>query len=356
MPDSLIGMPSHGALGRRLARAASGLLVACVLAGATGWGTLAIYYSDLKSAALRTALALLFASFGTTALVLLASQRWRWRAIGAFALVFAGLLAWWGSIAPSNDRDWKPEVAVLPYATFEGDLVTLHNIRNFKYRSETDFTPVYYDKTFDLRKLESVDLVTSYWAGPAIAHVFTSFGFGAYDYLAISIERRDERGEDYSTLKGLFKQYELFYVVADERDVIRLRTNYRREPPEDVYLYRLQGSTDNARRLLREYLRQINSLRERPEFYNTLTTNCTGNIWLHSRVNPGHVPYSWKILATGYVPEYLYEQGRLDTRQSFAELRSRGHVNGLARDADQAPDFSRRIRARLTEPALPPSR
>lgn len=345
-----------GRPGRWLARAVAGLLAASVLAGATGWGALAIYYSDLASAVLRTALAVLFAVFGLVTLALLPQRPWRWRALRSFALVFAVLLAWWNSIAPSNDRDWKPEVAVLPYAIIDGDRVTLHNIRNFDYRSETDFTPAYYDKTFDLHKLESVDLVASYWAGPAIAHIFLSFGFGANDYLAISIERRDERGEGYSAVKGLFKQYELFYVVADERDVIRLRTNYRRDPPEDVYLYRLRGSPDDARRVLREYLREINALRERPEFYNTLTTNCTGNIWLHARINPGHVPYSWKILASGYVPEYLYEQGRLDTRLPFAELRRRGHINALAREADRAPDFSRRIRAALTVPATENSR
>jgi hypothetical protein len=183
--------------------------------------------------------------------------------------------------------------------------------------------------------------------------VFLSFGFGANGQLAISIERRDEKGEDYSTIKGLFRQYELYYVVADERDVIRLRTNYRHDPPEDVYVYRLQGSPADGQRVLREYLREINSLRERPKFYNTLTTNCTGNIWLHARVNPGHVPYSWKILASGYVPEYLYEQGRLDTHLPFSELKRRGHVNALAQAADGASDFSQRIRAALPSLSLP---
>ncbi|MFL6712655.1 MAG: DUF4105 domain-containing protein [Sulfurifustis sp.] len=140
-------------------------------------------------------------------------------------------------------------------------------------------------------------------------------------------------------------------VVADERDVIGVRTNYRHTPPEDVYLYRLRGSHDDARRLFREYLRQINSLRTRPEFYNTVTTNCTSNLWLHARINPRHVPYSWKILASGYVPEYLYEQGRLDSRAPFAELKRRAYINTLAREADGAVDFSTRIRARLADPA-----
>jgi hypothetical protein len=345
-----------GRPGLWFARAAAWLAGVALLVGASGWGALAIYYSDLASTGLRTALAVLFAILGLATLVLLGWRRWRWRALGAFTLVFVALLAWWSGIAPSNDRDWKPEVAVLPYATIDGDRVTMHNIRNFDYRSETDFTARYYDKTFDLRKLESVDLVASYWAGPAIAHIFLSFGFGPSDYLAISIERRDQRGEGYSAIKGMFKQYELFYVVADERDVIRVRTNYRRDPPERVYLYRLQGSPDSARRVFEEYLREINALRERPQFYHTVTANCTGNIWLHARINPGHVPYSWKVLVSGHLPEYLYEQGRLDARMSFAELQRRGHINALAQAADPAPDFSRRIRAALALPATETTR
>jgi hypothetical protein len=326
---------------------------ALLIAALGAWGTAALYYGDSHTGAWQTAFAAVFGACTLAAVVGVSRAAWRRYALAGFALAFAAVLAWWYSIEARNDRDWKPEVAVLPYATFDGNRVTVHNIRNFDYRSETDFTPAYYDKTFDLEKLESVDIVASYWAGPTIAHVFVSFGFGGNDYLTISIERRDEKGEDYSTVKGLFRQYELFYVVADERDVIRLRTNYRRDPPEDVYVFRVQGSAEVGRGVLREYLRAINSLRERPQFYNTLLANCTGNIWLHAHVNPGRVPYSWKVLASGYVPEYLYDQGRLDTRLPFAELRRRGHVNDLAREADKAPDFSRRIRARLAQPVPP---
>jgi hypothetical protein len=120
-----------------------------------------------------------------------------------------------------------------PSATIDGDRVTLHNIRNFVYRTATDFTPRHDDKTFDLQHLESVDLINSYWAGEAMAHLFVSFGFGGQDYVAISIETRKEQTEDYSSIKGFCKQYELIYVVADEREVIRLRTTYR-QPPESV--------------------------------------------------------------------------------------------------------------------------
>ncbi len=271
-------------------------------------------------------------------------RRWRSRAIAAYLALFALLMMWWRGIEPSNERDWQTDVAVLPYAEIEGDVVTVHNIRNFDYRSETDYTPAYYDKRFDLRKLEGADLVAVYWMGPAIAHIFVSFAFAGGDHLAISIETRKEKGESYSTLRGFFRQYELYYVVADERDVIRLRTNYRNDPPEDVYVYRVQGPLENVRRVFLEYINEINELQVRPKFYNTLTTNCTTAIWLHTLVNPGHLPFSWKILASGYVPEYAYEAGRLDTSLPFPELKRRAHINARAKAADGAADFSRLIR------------
>ena len=182
--------------------------------------------------------------------------------------------------------------------------------------------------------------------GPAIAHVFLSFGFGD-DHVAVSVEARKERGEGYSSVQGFFKRYELIYVVGDERDLIRVRTNYRRDPPEDVYLYRVRGPVENARRLFLEYVRAINALRERPRFYDTLTTNCTTTILLHTRVNPGHLPLSWKVLLSGHAAEYVYERGRLDTSLPFEELQRRSRINDAARAADRAPDFSRRIRAGL---------
>jgi hypothetical protein len=330
------------------------MLLGLLVSGLVAWGALALHYSDLPGPAVRNALVAAFAFSGVVTLVALCTNRWRWPALGAFALLFAVLLIWWSHIRPSNDRDWKPELAVLPHVTFDGDTFTVHNIRNFTYRTETDFTPSYYDRTFDLRELRSTDLVASYWAGPHIAHIFLSFGFGPGEQLAISIERRDERNEGYSTIKGLFRQYELIYVVADERDVIRLRTNVRQDPPEDVYLFRLQGKVENARRLLLEYLRKVNELHEHPEFYNTLTTNCTGNIWLHAHVNPGRVPYSWKILLSGHLPEYLYEHGRLDSGVSFDELKRRGHINAAARAAADDADFSTRIRVAVPQAAPTP--
>lgn len=329
---------------RRISAAIGLILLALFTIASGAWGALALLYSSPLSETARIVLAAIFGIVALVAAIALAVRRWRWRAAGAYCVAFFALLAWFFSLAPSNDRDWQADVATLPYATVAGDIVTMHNIRNFDYRSETDYTPAYYDKRFDVSKLTGVDIIAVYWMGPAVAHIFVSFEFAGSDHLAVSIETRKEKGEEYSTLKGFFRQYELYYVVADERDVIRLRTNYRKDPPEDVYVYRAQGPLENGRRLFLDYVRKINSLKEKAEFYNTLTTNCTTNIWMHTLVNVGHLPFSWKILASGYVPQYMYEAGRLDNSVPFAELQKRALVNPRAHGADKAQDFSRRIR------------
>jgi uncharacterized membrane protein YhaH (DUF805 family) len=329
---------------RRISAAIGLILLALFTIASGAWGALALLYSSPLSETARIVLAAIFGIVASVAAIALAVRRWRWRAAGAYWVAFFALLAWFFSLAPSNDRDWQADVATLPYATVAGDIVTMHNIRNFDYRSETDYTPAYYDKRFDVSKLTGVDIIAVYWMGPAVAHIFVSFEFAGSDHLAVSIETRKEKGEEYSTLRGFFRQYELYYVVADERDVIRLRTNYRKGPPEDVYVYRAQGPLENGRRLFLDYVRKINSLKEKAEFYNTLTTNCTTNIWMHTLVNVGHLPFSWKILASGYVPQYMYEAGRLDNSVPFAELQKRALVNPRARGADKAQDFSRRIR------------
>ncbi|MGZ5165605.1 MAG: Lnb N-terminal periplasmic domain-containing protein [Burkholderiales bacterium] len=329
---------------RRITAVALFVLLGLLIEATGGWGVLALAYSGPHNEVLRNSLSAAVALIAQAALIALGVRRWRWRVLSAYIVLFAVLLVWYFGIEPSNDREWQADVAVLPYATVEGDIVTVHDIRNFDYRSEADYTPAYYDKRFDVRELEGVDLVAVYWMGPAIAHTFVSFAFAGGDHLAISIETRKEKGEAYSTVKGFFRQYELYYVVADERDVIRLRTNYRHDPPEEVYVYRVQGPVESGRRLFMQYMKEINELTIYPEFYNTLTTNCTTAIWYNTLINAEHLPFSWKILASGYVPEYLYESGRLDTSVPFSELKQRAHVNSRAHAADSAPDFSRRIR------------
>jgi len=322
------------------------LLLALTILGLSAWAALALHFGPLES----TAGAAAVAAAGLLGAITAARRRASRWPLALFAAVFVGFLAVWSGVTPSNQRDWQPDVAELAYASFDGDFVTVHNIRNFDYRSETDYTQHYYDKTFDLRELDSVDLISVYWMGDAIAHIMLSFGFSGKDYLAVSIETRKEAGESYDTVRGFFRHYELIYIVADERDVIRLRTNYRKDPPEEVYMYRAVGPPENAVRLFRDYFREINSLRESPEFYNSLTTNCTSNVLMHTKVNPGVRRYSWKILLSGYAPLYAYEHDRLDTSLPFEELRRRSHINPAAHAADQAPDFSQRIRAALPKP------
>jgi hypothetical protein len=164
--------------------------------------------------------------------------------------------------------------------------------------------------------------------------------------VVFSIETRKEKGEGYSTLKGFFKQYELTYVVADERDLIRVRTDFR-NPPEDIYLYRLRTPLENGRRLFMEYIKQINSLKKSPEWYNTLTTNCTTNMVRHARAFGGRAKYTWKVLLSGYAPQYAYELGALDTTIPFEELRNESYINPKARAIGDDPQFSRKIREGL---------
>jgi hypothetical protein len=321
------------------------LLLALALLGLTAWGAAALLIAGPQDGYLSKALV---AGVGLLALFAV-SRLWfsGWRRVTSALLlaVTAAWVFWWQSLAPSNDRPWQSDVAVLPSATVDGNQITLHNVRNFTYRSELDYTPGYYDKQVKLDELVGVDLIATYWMGPSIAHVFLSFAFADGQHVAVSIETRKEVGESYSTLNGFFRQYELYYVVADERDVIGLRTNYRQDPPEQVYLYRLQGDLENARRLFMAYIERINQLHERPEFYNTLTTNCTTSIWMSTQVNAQHVPFSWKLLASGYVPEFLYEQGRLlGSERPFAELQRDALINDRAQAAGDSAQFSQLIR------------
>ena len=325
-------------------------LLVLMLIGTTVWAVLAVYFGNSHVSSVQTSVASVFGMFGLVTLIGLGFSRWRKRLLLAYAILFVAILSWWLlAIRPSNDRLWQPDLVQLPFATIDGDRVTVHNIRNFDYRAEFDYRPAYYSRTFDLNKLEGVDLFAVYWMGPAIAHTILSFNFGDKDFLAVSIEARKESNEGYSTIKGFFRQYELTYIVADERDVIRLRTNYRKNPPEDVYLYRLQPPKENVRRLFLEYIKKINDLHDKPAFYNTLLDNCTTAIWFNSRVNPGHLPFSWKILLSGYVPEYIYESNGFATGLSFEELQNLAHINPVAQSADQSSDFSQRIRTALQE-------
>ena len=235
------------------------------------WCALAIYYSNLPWAGLRLALA---ACFALVAIWLLWLSRRR-RAFTVFIVLFAGVVAWWISIPPSHDRPWRPEVAVMPRVMIDGDRVRITGVRDFDYRSRNDFTVHYEDREVQLSHLTGLDFFVSYWSEGLVGHTFLSFIFDNAPPLSISIETRPEVGEGFDPIASLFKQFELIYVVGDERDLVRVRTNYRKET---VYLYRLNSPVEDVRRLLLVYLERINELADRPEFYHLLSNSCTINI------------------------------------------------------------------------------
>ena len=323
------------------------ILLGIAMTAITLWGVGALYFSPLLPARWRAFAA---ASYGTASILAFALLPYPGGTAIAALAIFAVLVILFLRIPASNDRDWQPDVSLTPHATVNDDLVTIHGVRNFAYRTETDFDTRWEDRTYDLSKLDSVDLIAAYWTGKAVAHIMVSFGFHDQDYLAVSIETRKEKGKSYSTLAGFFRRYELYYVVADERDAIGVRTTYR-QPQEDVYIYRLRAPQRNIRRSFLDYIQKINDMRVYPRFYNTLTTNCTTTILMHTRINPESPPLSWKILLSGYVPEYLYQLGRIDTAKPFADLKKLSRVNERAHAADKAASFSQHLRQGLPKPA-----
>jgi hypothetical protein len=329
--------PFLGKLGRGLLRGLGTVVGWSALALVTVWAAAALYF-DVRIPWLRTPLAVVYLVAVLAVWILV---KGRWLKMGLTGSGFALVLAWWFSLEPSNNRDWQPDLAVLPYADIHRNRITLHNIRNCDYRTEADFDVRYYDKTFDLEKLRTADLHMIYWGSPHIAHTMVSFGFEGGDYVCFSIETRKEKGEGYSAIKGLFRQYELIYIAGDERDLVRLRTNYRQG--EEAYLYRLRGSPEQVHVLFLDYLHRLNNLRQRPEWYNALTHNCTTSIRTQ-RAASDQAPWDWRMLANGHGDELLYERGAIATNLPLAELKQRCHINERARAADQAADFSQRIR------------
>jgi len=312
------------------------------------WAVAAIYYSNLPWHFLRTAAAILFPIACVGIFVGIRSFR---KAVLVFLAAFFAIVIWWLWIPPSNNRDWQPDVKILPSAQIDGNMITIHNIRNCDYRTKTDYTVSYYDKTFDLSKLQGADLFIIFWGSPRIAHTIMSFCFEGEQYICISIETRKEKGEGYSSTKGFFKQYELIYIVGDERDLIRLRTNFRKET---VYLYRLTANPALVREVLLDYLKSVNKLNDHPEWYNALAQNCTTAIRGHTAPYT-HGKLNWRIIANGYLDTLLYERKAIDTSMPFEQLKALSQISEKALKAGNANDFSEIIRQGLPNPHPPPN-
>ncbi|MYM84926.1 DUF4105 domain-containing protein [Duganella sp. FT50W] len=275
-------------------------------------------------------------------ITLVAFWRRRYRLPAVWLALLLALMAWWSTIQPSHQRRWADDVARMVTGNVDGSVVTLDQVRNFDWRSDTDYTVRWEPRQYDLTRLRSVDVALSYWMGPAIAHTLVSFGFDDGRYLTFSIEIRKERGESFDAVAGFFKRYETVLIAADERDILRVRTNVR---DEDMWLYRLKMPPETMRSLFLAYLDEGEQLKAAPRFYNTLTGNCTTIIYqMARRITPG-LPLDWRLLASGYLDRYLYHLGALQGQGDFDTLRRQAHITARARAADQAADFSRRIRA-----------
>ncbi len=313
---------------------AVGVLVCLLL---TLWAAAALHFDFPK---IGSVLALVYAAM---ALVLLWLARARFRALAAWAALFVAVLLWWFSQKPTNQAAWQPDVDRTAWAETNGDIVTLHNVRNCDYRTEKDYTPRWDDRTYEMSKLSGADIFITHWGPTWIAHPIVSFDFDG-KHVAFSIETRMKTGQSYSAVEGFFRQYELNYLVADERDVIRLRTNYRKG--EEVCIYHLRLPVETVRNLWTGYVRHLNRLHEQPEWYNALTTNCTTSIRGDIKTTLGHPErrFDWRLLANGFMDEMMYQDGYLAGDLPFPELKERAHINAAARAADKDPDFSVRIR------------
>lgn len=254
------------------------------------------------------------------------------------------LVGWWSSIAPSNDREWAPDVAKMSYGNVQGSVVTLHNVRDFTWRSETDFDERWISQEYDLQTLKSVDMFLSYWMGPVIAHTLVSFGFEDGRHVVFSVEIRKEKHEAFSAIGGFFKEFELSLIAATEQDIVRTRSNAR---GEDVYMYSVDLSKPAMQSLFLSYVEQGQQLQTTPRFYNTLTANCTTIVYdMVSKIVDG-VPWDWRVLASGYLAEYVYGLNALAPGHSFKELRQLGYINPRALSQQPGQDFSALIRQNL---------
>jgi hypothetical protein len=324
--------------GRRILRLFCISLGWILLLGCLAWAFGALWF-DFPLKGWRQTSAFVFVA---CALFTLFVIRPLWKAKIAVFAIFLLVVVWWLSLRPNDQKPWQPDVVRTAWADLHGDEVVLHNIRNYDYRTEHDFTPHWEDRTVRLSQVTGADLAITYWGSPWMAHPIVSFRFADTPPICFSIEARKVIGQEFSALASLYRQAQLIYVVADERDSIRVRAVHR--PGENVYLYRTLATPAQARERFLEYLHALNKLHAKPRWYNVLTTNCTTSI-REQRPITSRQPWDWRILLNGKGDEMLYQRHLIATGNlPFAELKQRSLINSRARLADKDPDFFRRIR------------
>jgi hypothetical protein len=330
----------------RMARWIGFALLAATVLLIGAWCALAVWFRYAGTDLVRGALAATIAVLALATVTCLVTPRRR-LALTLYAGVIALVFAWWSTIRPSNDRDWQADVARNATATIYDDRLVVENVRNFYWRSDQDFDQRWEQRTYDLSQLNDVDLILSYWSGEAIAHLIVSFGFDDGRRLDFSIETRKARGEEYSAIAGFFKRYELVIIAADERDIVRVRSYVR---GEDVRIYRLRMPPEYARQLLQGYVDDVNVLSREPRWYNTATGNCTTLAFGMIRTLRPGLPLDYRILLSGYLPNYAYDVGATDTSMPFEQLRAFSRIHDKAMQADGDLDYSRLIRVGIPVP------
>ncbi len=316
------------------------LVLSLLILFASTWAGLALYYQLPLDMPWRVVGILLWAGLCLFTLVRL----WRrsiWQGLLIYLVLHGALLVWWNSLTPSHNHQWEEDVAQMTSGSIEGDQVTLFNVRNFDWHSETEYTPRWETREYDLSKLTSVDMLTSHWGMDAIAHVLVSFGFDDGQFVTFSVEIRKKKGQQFSETAGFFKQYELSILATDERDAIGVRPNVR---GEDTFLYRIDMPADIRKKLFLSYIEQANQLQKEPRFYNTVTTNCTTLVFGMMQHISGGLPLDARLLLTGYLPSYVQELNGLTDGFDLAQLRSAGRITERSKQAGQSSNYSKIIR------------
>ncbi|WP_426731603.1 DUF4105 domain-containing protein [Myxococcus faecalis] len=326
----------------RFSSGASKVITGLVVLGGTGWAALALALTGAGPEGphwLRALGALVVAGLA----VFVWKKGSKLGAVGVVVAASAGLHFWAFSHAPSNQREWAPDLARMARAEVEGSRVTIHDVRDFRYRSTTDWDASWYTATYDAKELTGAWFIVEPFSGfYGAAHTMVSFGFSDGRYVVFSVEVRREKGETFSAVGGLFRQFELVYVVGDERDLVQLRANHRRD---DVYLYPVNASKERISDFFLDMVARMNALHEHPEFYNSVYNNCTTNLVRHfEKVSALKVPYDHRTLLPAFSDELAYELDLIDRDAPLADVRARHLINARALEAAGQADFSQRIR------------
>lgn len=319
------------------------LLLALVLVLAALWGGSALYFRAPLPGMANGALIAGFVVVLLISATLILRRKSAGRALLASSVALAALAFWYATIRPSDSLNWAPDVARRSLVSINGDVIHVQNLRTFDWQGENHGIERWENRTYALSQLQTLDLFLSYWSGPTIAHLITSFGFKDGRQLAFSTEIRKQQGQEYDPLAGFFRSYTLAVIAAEEADIIKVRTNHR---AEDVFRYRLDLKPETVRLLFADYAALTQKLEKEPEFYNTILDNCSMVPYRMVRLrDPKAIPFDWRILTVGALPEYLLEQGFLDPATAREGLRERARITLKARAAENDPDFPSAIRA-----------